>query len=68
VIGVDEPGAAEGSSGQGVVGERVDLAHQAAGAREERLEGRLGEEGTIDAGQTEAVLEVEVGGVAIETG
>jgi hypothetical protein len=66
VIGLDEASTVQGGSGQSVVGEGVDVAHEAAGGREEGLEGGVGEEGAIDAGEAEAVLEVEAGGVTVE--
>ena len=57
----------EGGGGQGVVGERVDLAHEAGGGGEEGLDGGLGEQGTIEAGEAETMFEVEASGVAVET-
>ena len=66
VIGIDDPGAERGGSSEGVVRNRVDVPHQPARGREEGLEGRLGEQGSIEAGETEPVLDVEARGVAVQ--
>jgi hypothetical protein len=66
MIGLDEASTVEGGGGQSVVGEGIDVTHEAAGGGEEGLEGGIGEEGAIDAGEAEAVLEVETGGVTVE--
>ena len=42
------------------------MAHEAAGGREEGLDGRLGEEGPVQAGEAKAVLEIEAGVVAVQ--
>ena len=68
MIGIDDAGALDGSGSQGVVGEGVDVAHQAAGSGEEGLDGRVGEQGSIDAGEAKAVLEIEAGGIPVEAG
>lgn len=66
VFGFDELGAGGGGSGQGVVSEGIDSAHDTLGGIEEGLVGGGGEEGSVEAGDLESVFEVEAGGVAIE--
>ena len=66
MFGFDELGARAGGGGQGVVGESVDAAHDALGGVEESLVGGGGEQGPVEPGELEAVLEVEAGGVAVE--
>ena len=58
VLGGDGLGAGEGGGEERVMGEEVDLARQAAGGLEERLEGGGLEEGKLGAGERQAVGEV----------
>src|SRR5689334_4964475 len=48
------------------MGECVESTHDALGGVEEGFKGGLGEEGPIEAGDAQSVLEIEAGGVAIE--
>lgn len=66
MIAVDDLGAQRSGGSQSVMGEGVEVAHQAAGGREEGLDGGLGEERAVQTGETKAVLEIEAGVVAVE--
>lgn len=49
------------------MGEGVDSAHDSLGSVEEGLDGGFGEQRSIETGEPESVLEVEVCGVAVES-
>ena len=66
MVGKNLRGALRRSHGEGVVGEGVDASHDTLGGLPERFDRRLDKEGSIDSGDLEAVLEVELGGWAIE--
>ena len=66
--GRDGAGLVEGGGEEGVVGEAVDRSGQAAGGLEEGLEGGCLEQRELAAGQGEAVGEVRLELVAVQTG
>ena len=67
MLGGDGAGVAERGGGQGVVGNAVDEPRQSARALEQCLDGAGFEQGEFAAGQTQAVGEVVVELVAVES-
>ena len=68
VFGIDGASAVEGSGREGVMGDPVDLAWEAARGLEQRLGGGRLEERQFAASQTQAVSEVGVEFVALQDG
>ena len=67
VLGGDGAGVVERGGGQGVVGDPVDEPGQPARALEQGFDGGGFEQGELAAGQTQAVGEVGVEFVAVES-
>ena len=66
VVGIDGAGAVECSGRQGVMGDTVNLAGQAAGGLEQRLGGGRLEQRQFTASETQAVSDVGVEFVALQ--
>ena len=67
VLGGDGTGVVEGGGGQGVVGDAIDESGQRARALEHGLDGGRLEQGEFAAGEAQAVGEVVVEFVAVES-